>query len=181
MIYQIDLVEKSYTALQENLIQGSYRVSESNRMIAWLTGDVDNSQELILLNLNTGRQTKIEAGSGRCIRPLGFMNEDLIYGLAYRTDITKDTMGNTLFLMYDVKIQNESGDILKDYNKSGIYVLEAQINGNQIDLHRVSADGNGGYTAVADDQIMNDLPETTQKIRLRSLRQRIMKRLHSLP
>lgn len=83
--------------------------------------------------------------------------------------------------MYDVKIQNESGDILKDYNKSGIYVLEAQINGNQIDLHRVSADGNGGYTAVADDQIMNDLPETTQKIRLRSLRQRIMKRLHSLP
>ena len=163
MIYQIDLVEKSYTALQENLIQGSYRVSESNRMIAWLTGDVDNSQELILLNLNTGRQTKIEAGSGRCIRPLGFMNEDLIYGLAYRTDITKDTMGNTLFLMYDVKIQNESGDILKDYNKNGIYVLEAQINGNQIDLHRVSADGNGGYTAVADDQIMNDLPETTQK------------------
>lgn len=163
VIYQIDLVEKSYTALQENLIQGSYRVSESNRMIAWLTGDVDNSQELILLNLNTGRQTKIEAGSGRCIRPLGFMNEDLIYGLAYRTDITKDTMGNTLFLMYDVKIQNESGDILKDYNKSGIYVLEAQINGNQIDLHRVSADGNGGYTAVADDQIMNDLPETTQK------------------
>ena len=163
VIYQIDLVEKSYTALQENLIQGSYRVSESNRMIAWLTGDVDNSQELILLNLNTGRQTKIEAGSGRCIRPLGFMNEDLIYGLAYRTDITKDTMGNTLFLMYDVKIQNESGDILKDYNKNGIYVLEAQINGNQIDLHRVSADGNGGYTAVADDQIMNDLPETTQK------------------
>ena len=65
--------------------------------------------------------------------------------------------------MYDVKIQNESGDILKDYNKNGIYVLEAQINGNQIDLHRVSADGNGGYTAVADDQIMNDLPETTQK------------------
>ena len=163
VIYQIDLVEKSYTALQENLIQGSYRVSESNRMIAWLTGDVDDSQELILLNLNTGRQTKIEAGSGRCIRPLGFMNEDLIYGLAYRTDITKDTMGNTLFLMYDVKIQNESGDILKDYNKNGIYVLEAQINGNQIDLHRVSADGNGGYTAVADDQIMNDLPETTQK------------------
>lgn len=163
VIYQIDLVGKSYTALQENLIQGSYRVSESNRMIAWLTGDVDNSQELILLNLNTGRQTKIEAGSGRCIRPLGFMNEDLIYGLAYRTDITKDTMGNTLFLMYDVKIQNESGDILKDYNKNGIYVLEAQINGNQIDLHRVSADGNGGYTAVADDQIMNDLPETTQK------------------
>ena len=163
VIYQIDLVEKSYTALQENLIQGSYRVSESNRMIAWLTGDVDDSQELILLNLNTGRQTKIEAGSGRCIRPLGFMNEDLIYGLAYRTDITKDTMGNTLFLMYDVKIQNESGDILKDYNKNGIYVLEAQINGNQIDLHRVSADGNGGYTAVTDDQIMNDLPETTQK------------------
>ena len=97
VIYQIDLVGKSYTALQENVIQGSYRVSESNRMIAWLTGDVDNSQELILLNLNTGRQTKIEAGSGRCIRPLGFMNEDLIYGLAYRTDITKDTMGNTLF------------------------------------------------------------------------------------
>ena len=126
VIYQIDLVGKNYTALQENLIQGSYRVSESNRMIAWLTGDVDNSQELILLNLNTGRQTKIEAGSGRCIRPLGFMNEDLIYGLAYRTDITKDTMGNTLFLMYDVKIQNESGDILKDYNKSGIYVLEAK-------------------------------------------------------
>ena len=46
---------------------------------------------------------------------------------------------------------------------AGIYVLEAQINGNQIDLHRVSADGNGGYTAVTDDQFLNDLPETTQK------------------
>lgn len=77
--------------------------------------------------------------------------------------------------MYDVKIQNESGDILKDYNKNGIYVLEAQINGNQIDLHRVSADGNGGYTAVADDQIMNDLPETTQKNTVEVVATKIMK------
>lgn len=164
-IYQIDLGRKEYEILVENLPYGSYKVSESNRMIVWQEGNnPDACSKLILLNLNSGKQTEIEAGSGKYLKPLGFMNEDLIYGIAYRSDISKDAFGATIFPMYNVRIQNEYGEILKNYEKPGIYVVDAKIEQNQINLTRVKcADGSSAYVSETDDQILNDVAVESEK------------------
>jgi len=164
-IYKIDLVQKSYEVLVEDLPYGSYKVSGSNRMIVWQVGNDRNaSQKLVLLNLNSGKETEIEAGRGKYIKPLGFMNEDLIYGTANASDITRDTFGAIIFPMYHVCIQDENGTVLKDYSKSGIYVTDAVIEESQINLHRVrKEEGITAYTEIAEDQILNDVAATNDK------------------
>lgn len=49
------------------------------------------------MNLNSGEQMKIEAGSGNYIMPLGFMGEDVIYGVARQSDVILDDTGTMIF------------------------------------------------------------------------------------
>ena len=143
----------------ENLSMDSCSVSESNRMIAWQSGERYASESLILMNLSTGEQTRIEAGSGNYILPLGFMGEDIVYGIARQADITRDDTGAMVFPMHQVKIQDESGELLMTYEKEGYYVTGCEMSGNQIILSRVERDAQGDYVTAEDDQIVSSQTE----------------------
>lgn len=160
-IHAVNLEDRTCEVMVSDLREGSYKVSDSNRMIVWQTGeDPYASRKLILMNLNTKEKTEIEAGGEEYIAPLGFMGEDLIYGLAESGDIVQDSTGSILFPMYNVKIQNENGEILKAYHRPGIYVIGSEIQGNQINLYRLEKDmETGNYTEIANDQIVNNKVE----------------------
>lgn len=164
-VYRIDLLQKSSEVIVENLTASGYQVSDSGRMLVWQNGDnPDACSQLTLMNLNTGHETVIEAGSGKYVKPLGFMNEDVIFGVCYAQDVTKDNLGMTIFPMYQVRIQDERGNILKNYEKPGIYVTGAQVTDKQISLKRVKATSqSGSYVQTDDDQIMNDTSEGKKK------------------
>ncbi len=164
-IYKVDLVQKNYEVLRENLLYGSYKVSGSNRMLVWQDGNDRNaSDKLVLLNLNTGKESQIRAGDGKYIKPLGFMNEDLIYGVAYTADISKDAFGATIFPMYRICIEDERGNVLKEYEKEGIYVTDAVIEEGQINLARVCKREDGmAYSSISQDQILNDVTAESRK------------------
>ena len=89
--------------------------------------------------------------------PLGFIEEDLIYGVAEYDDIRIDFSGSVTFPMNTVYIQNERGEVLKTYRQEGIYVTEAAIEDNLITLTRVVKQEEGGYVDTTDDQIVNNL------------------------
>lgn len=115
-LYVADLEDRTCEMMVSGLREESYKVSESNRMIAWQTGeDVYSSESLVLMNLNTKERQEIKAESGEYIAPLGFMGEDLIYGVPARSDRVRDNTGNIVFPMYRVRIQNENGEVLKNY------------------------------------------------------------------
>lgn len=110
---------------------------------------------MILMNLISGARKTIQAGSGERIIPIGFMGEDLIYGVAKESDIYKDYAGNDIIPMYLVRIENESSGVLMEYRQEGVYVLSGTVDGNQIILNRVQKQEDGMYIEIADDQIMN--------------------------
>jgi hypothetical protein len=84
------------------------------------------------------------------------MDEDLVYGLARQRDVVENNTGNTTFPMYCLKIQSDMGELLKTYQKSGVYVTDSAIDENQLNLTRVSWDEEtGSYVPISDDQIMN--------------------------
>lgn len=156
-VYQINLVEKSYQAIVADLKEDSYQISSSNRMIVWKSGSGQDGSELTLMNLNTGKRTVMKQGSSILLSPLGFMGEDLIYGMTKRTDIERQPSGEVIIPMYEIRIQNENDEILKQYRQDGIYVTGAEIRDNQINLRRVKKDEVlGQYVSVSDDQIMNN-------------------------
>ena len=155
-IYGINVVGRTCQAVVDHLAEGSYKVSESNKMAVWQKGEgVYGGKELVLMNLTTGKQKSIKAGSGEVVSPIGFMGEDLIYGIARENDIVMDYAGNTIFPMYCIRIENETEGLLMSYQQNGIYVVGGNVSGNQIILSRVQKSEEGLYEPVKDDQIMN--------------------------
>jgi hypothetical protein len=112
------------------------------------------------MNLNSGSQLEIKAGSGEYVTALGFMEEDLIYGLVKKEDILTDATGNTLFPVYQVVIENQEGEVMKTYRKEGYYITGCTIEDNQINLTRVRKSEEGGYSQVQDDQIASSGTKT---------------------
>lgn len=157
-VYAVTLQTKEYEIIVSNLSEEQYRVSDSNRMLVWQEGNSPyEATALQLMNLNTGYVNTVKAGNGRYIAPLGFMGEDLIYGVAGREDVVKDSSGRTIFPMKTVQIESESNEILKTYEQKDIYVTDCTIEKNQITLKRVrKSEETGDYEAVEDDQIMNN-------------------------
>lgn len=159
-ILAINLMEQSCDEIAGNLQQRSFQVSDSDKMLVWQnSADAYDCTKLILMNLNTGETQEIKTGSGSRMLPLGFINEDLIYGVAQYDDIRTDFTGAVTFPMYIVYIQDEKGEVLKTYRQEGIYVTDASISDNLITLSRVVKESDGSYSATTDDQIVNNLVE----------------------
>ena len=59
-----------------------------------------------------------------------------------------DDTGKMVFPMYQIKIQDENGRVLKTYEKSGVYVTGCSMNEDQIILDRVEKDGEGILSPV---------------------------------
>lgn len=156
-VYAVNLQTRNYEIIVSGLTEENYKVSKSNKMLVWQEGGEQYSSTVLkLLNLGTEQETEITAGSGEYISLLGFMEEDLIYGLARQEDIISDHTGNTTFPMYCLRIQGDSGKVLKTYRENGIYVVDSSIADNQITLSRVVWDEESGeYTPTSDDQIMS--------------------------
>lgn len=156
-VYAVDLLAKNYTVVVSGLTEENYKVSKSNKMLVWQEGGEQySSTALKLLNLGTEQETEIKAGNSEYIALLGFMEEDLIYGLAKQEDIVSDHTGNTTFPMYSLRIQGESGNLLKTYREQDVYVVDSAIADNQITLSRVTWDEEKSeYVPTSDDQIMS--------------------------
>lgn len=159
-VYDVDLENRSAEQLVSIRQDDSLQVSENHEIIVWQEGDdINHSNQLNVRNLNTGEQTVIRAEDGEAIRPLGFMGEDIIYGVARESDIRTENSGQIFYPMYKVCISNSSGNNLKEYGQDGIYIVDCAIEGNQITLSRIQRSENGSYQEILDDQIMNNVEE----------------------
>ena len=167
-VYAVNLETEACQVIVSGLKEGGYHVSDSNKMLVWQEGeDLHAAESLVLMNLNTQQQTSIGAGPGEYISILGFMEEDMIYGLTRKREIVSEASGKEVYPMYCVRIQSENGSVLKTYRKDGVYVTDSTIEENQITLSRVIwNEESGTYEETEDDQIMSNeqLQEGTNKI-----------------
>lgn len=156
-IYAVDLADQSYEVVVSGLTEDTYKVSESNKMLVWQEGeDREHCRTLKLFNLSTEVIEEIDAGTREYISLLGFMEEDMIYGLIRDRDIKSDQSGNTIYPMYCLKIQGDDGSLLKTYREPDNYVIDSKISENQIILSRVTwNEEEDVYQPAADDQIMS--------------------------
>ncbi len=158
-VYCIRMQERTYDVIAEGLTEECYQISEDGQVFAWLEEkSYTDSRTLHFMNLDTGSSFDVSVGETERIRLIGFIGHDLIYGVADEADLRRDGTGNILFPMKQVNIVNEYGQDVKEYHQDGIYILEAVIEDNMIQLERVSfsADGNS-FVALESDQIINNV------------------------
>lgn len=166
-VYEMNMTDKTCRGLVSIVQDGSMQVSDSHKVLVWQEGeDVYHGRRLQVRNLNTGTESEIQAGAEEYIRPLGFMGEDVIYGLARQEDISVDNAGRVFFPMYRICIANSAGELLKKTEQENIFVTDCTVTENQITLERVQRSEKGTYQAAAPDYIMTNEEAAEGKNRL---------------
>lgn len=128
--------------------------SASGRQFAWTNGsDPYDAVKITVMDLETRDTREITCGDGQRLKFLGFIGEDLAYGLADIGDIDSSHDGYEVFPMSKVQIVNASGETVKEYTPQGCYVSDAAISENLMTLTRVQKSENG-YQQIEDDHIV---------------------------
>lgn len=157
-VYKADLNGRTYTKLIDIVQDGSLRVSENHKIAVWPEGeDVYHSTVLNIRNLNADVKKTVTVADGEAIMPLGFMDEDIIYGVARTEDIVREKSGRIFFPMYKVCICNSAGELLKAYSQEETYITGCTVENNQIVLDRVVRTAAGEYKETDQDHIMNNM------------------------
>lgn len=162
MLYNIDLKEKTYQIVAEGLSDKSFSISEEGSKIVWQPNHQRfDSMQLNMLDLESGKQKEIKVSEEERILPVGFMKGDFIYGVARTADVD---LNRTFvpFPMYKLCILDEKGKLTKEYEAPGIFIKEAGIEGNVINLERVKIGNDGFEDAEADHMVNNEITEEAQ-------------------
>lgn len=166
-LYQIDIKKNSYTILQENIRQDCCVVSKSQASLAWMNEMQENaSTSITVMNLEEGTSNQIQASPGQKIKALGFINEDLIYGLANEGDIVTDGAGNVTFAMATVRIQQFDGTVVKEYQEDQVWVKGINLKEGSVEMERVQWE-NDMYVPVSSSHIMNNLQKNEETVSIR--------------
>lgn len=167
-LYEFDVEMEENTALVEALNEDQYVVSEDGHLVAYQeNGDLNTATKVVVKNLESGKERTAECESDECIRPLGFVKNDFVYGVAKTADTGKTVSGEMTIPMYKVEIQNSKSEIVKTYQADGTYVLDAYLKDNMVTLNRAVKDGNT-YTSTSQDYITNNTEKEKSNIYLES-------------
>lgn len=161
---KVALGDLSTKEIIRGLRTDQYAVSASGQYVAWIE-DGKMASSLSVMNLETEEVRKLEAPEGALVKPLAFMTEDLVYGIADKKDILRDAAGTMVYPMKQVKIVSTVEDFaeLKSYEKSGFFVTEVDKEAYTLYLSRVQMMG-GTYVETTGDTIKDSAGEKNKVI-----------------
>lgn len=166
VLYDYNVTFDDKKAVVENLSDGQYVVSSDSSLVAYQAeGDLNSATQITVMNLSSEKTQTAKCEADECIRPLGFIKTDFVYGVAKTADIGKSASGEDIVPMYKVEIMNQSGEIVKTYSVDGSYVLGATFEGNMITLSRATKNGDT-YVSTSPDYITNNEEKKESNISL---------------
>lgn len=162
-VYHIDLESAGVEATASGLQDGQYAVSDSRRYFAWLSDG--KAKEITVMDFDHGRAERIRAKKGKTLNVLGFLQEDLVYGIAAEKNKVSSSVASDKNPMHALRIVNASSmEVLKEYRKKGYYIDRVEFSSGVLTIHRLTAGANG-YTGVSSDSIVNRNREEESDIR----------------
>lgn len=161
-VYHIDLQSLEMDEVTKNLQDSSYAASESNRYIAWISDN--DSREITVMDLESAKTQTISVKEGKSLQVLGFLQEDLVYGIA--SDKNKAAQTNSIDQqpMYALRIVNAAtAEVLKEYRKKGYYIEGLEFSNGVLTIQRL-VEGETGYEKAQQDSIVNRNKEDEKEI-----------------
>ena len=164
-LLQVDLNNLTTTELVSSLSDDQYASSKSSRYFAWIDSE-GVADKIHVMDLEKQTTFDLKAKDGELLRPVEFIDEDFVYGYVKESDVSADAAGTEIYPMYKLVIQQvnkEDGNVLKEYEKSGYYVLSAVKESTTLVLERVTKEQDG-YVAAGEDTIRNTSGETNKEV-----------------
>lgn len=161
-LYGIDMEKQTAEPILKDLNSGCYAGSASGRMFSWLQeNERYNSSVLMLRNLETQEDISLTCGKKERLMPIGFIEEDLVYGVAKQKDIDTEYEGSEVFPMYKLLIVDSKGQTIKEYEPSDCYVTGGVIEDKLMTLDRVTKT-ESGFEEASQDHIVNSVADAEE-------------------
>lgn len=159
-IYSIDLTGNDCAPIVSELKNGDFAVNRTGNIIAWQA-----NEKIKILNLETEKELIINADEGKRIQVIGFVYDDLAYGIAEDNMVVTDKNGFTTTYMSELRIVDLEGKTLKTHTNAGFYFTSATIESTMINLKRVTYSAETAtFQAVSDSQIYGNEEEGANEI-----------------
>ena len=157
MLQRVDLTEGTVETVSSDVNNDCCRGSVSGRYFAWLKeGLMYGSGTIEFIDFETGQIREITGGENEYLRPLTFMKEDLVYGVAKGNDVAATHGGNGTFPMYRLNFMDGEGNTVKTYEPNGLYVVSVEQSDNLLNLKRVAWNGEIFADATPDQIVSTD-------------------------
>lgn len=169
-IYTITTDSNEYIQLANNLQTGNFIINNDNNIVAWHeSGSIYNETSIRVINVADKTDYKITAGEGDYVKVIGFIGDDLVYGVAHKTDLYEDELGYTVFPMYKIVVDIHGKDEDSVYEKKDIYTRDVSIVNNMLKLKRIQKEADGKFVEATEDQIINKLDNTRATVELSTI------------
>lgn len=138
-LHRVDLEEGTDDLIATEIMNESLTVTEDDSLIA-LENDQDKTKNKIItiMDLETGEQTKVSCKGNERIRSYGFVNDDLVYGLADKEDVNYKNSDELLFPAKELCIVDHEGNRIKTISEEKKYIINASIEGTVIEMQTAS-------------------------------------------
>lgn len=142
-IYKVNLKDMTQDTMVYNIASDKYLVSDNKKIVAYPDVDVDEEvSKIIIHNFETGTEYEKTGDSADRFLGLGFVGNDLIYGVANQSDINMSASGEAIMPLYKIYIMQPDGNVVKEYSKSGIYTMNTSVEEDTIYLKRAVKNNN---------------------------------------
>ncbi len=136
-IYEVDLLTMEQKTISEGLSSDKYAVSSNRRVVAYPDSDrKEDTKTIVIRDFATGEVTYQTGQESDRLEALGFVGDDLIMGVANVEDVYVPSDGEAILPFYKISIISPVGDILKEYEKNSLYIMDAEVMEDKIYLSR---------------------------------------------
>lgn len=168
-LYRINLKTQEKEVIQEHLKEGQYVFSANGKYVAYQkNGNLKDADCIEVWNLEKEKHFLVEVPQEELIRPLGFVKEDIVYGVGRESDAGKNAAGEELIPFYKIEIRNGKNEVVKSYQVDGIYIRDAWVADNMITMERAVKNENG-YKNTTQDSITNNEEKKEKEIQLEKI------------
>lgn len=176
-IYRVDLEKMAQDVMMSGIPSDKYMISANRRIVVYPnTARDEDVTGLTLWNFETGEKTEINGMSSDRFLALGFVDNDLIYGVAKKNDIIMAAGKDSILPMYEIYVRDKDGNQIKKYSKKDIYVMDADVRPDSIYLER--AIKNNSFFATTDaDYISRKKVTDDSAMRLKLSEDEVMMKL----
>jgi hypothetical protein len=158
-IYSYSLITKKLTVVASDVDTKRVAVLKDLYCAVWQEkADVAMSDNICIMNLETGKTDTIQAPSGYSILLMDKIDSNIIYGYVNKDYITTMIDGYVMAPVSSLEIATKDKKVLKKYSSNGYYISDIVVNDNIIELKRViklAEDGRITYIPAEVDSIMS--------------------------
>lgn len=180
-IYTVTMDSNEYMQLVTGLSSGNYIINQYNNILAWNeNASVNDANSIRIIDVDAKHDYTIDAQEGDRIKVIGFIGNDLVYGMAHAEDIYTDGNGQTVFPMYKINVQvyeseeeeentEETELKVETYEKPNVYVTGVSIDENVMTLSRQTKNEDGTFHDMEEDKYVNRKGEDKEIVTLNTI------------